>query len=191
MKNDEVIELVLELYTTNTKLTAKEIHELIPVDIAIIQVHKALKTLQEHKILKEQLSLDVKYYSLIGSVKEKKTKVNVDKGGRDVSKYKFNGQEYGKSRLAHAIISTYAKKAKPTFNQLCEVFPVKLIPPYGLISPKAAAMEVSKDRARFFLKDHELIELPDGPICVSNQFTKDRIEKLIKIAQDDLGYKIG
>jgi hypothetical protein len=60
-----------------------------------------------------------------------------------------------------------------------------------LISPKAAAMEVSKDRARFFLKDHELIELPDGPICVSNQFTKDRIEKLIRIAQEDLGYKIG
>lgn len=190
MKNDEVIELVLELYTTNTKLTAKEIHELIPVDIAIIQVHKALKTLQEHKVLKEQLSIDVKYYSLIGSVPEKKTKVNVDKGGRDVSKYKFNGQEYGKSRLAHAIISAYVKKTKPTYNQLCEVFPVKLIPPYGLIKPKADALEMCKDRNRFFIKEHELIKLSDGLVAVSNQFTKDRIERLIKIAKEQLGYSI-
>lgn len=191
MKNDQVIERVLELYVKHTKLTAKEIHELIPENIALIQVHKALKTLQEHKMMKEQLSHDVKYYSLIGSMPEKQTKVNIDKGGRDVSKYKFNGQEYGKSRLAHAIISAYVKKAKPTYKQLCEVFPVKLIPPYGLIKPKAEALEVSKDRDRFFLKDLEVIELPDGPVCVSNQFTKDRIEKLIRIAQDELGYKIG
>ena len=190
MKNDEVIERVLALYVNHTKLTAKEIHELIPENIALIQVHKALKTLQGHKMMKEQLSLDVKYYSLIKSVPGKNTKVNVDKGGRDVSKYKFNGQEYGKSRLAHAIISAYVKKTKPTYDQLCEIFPVKLIPPYGLIKPKEDALEVSKDRDRFFLKDHEVIELHDGPVCVSNQFTKDRIEKLIRIAQDDLGYKI-
>jgi len=190
MKNDEVIECVLDLYVNHTKLTAKEIHELIPENIALIQVHKVLKTLQEHKMMKEQLSLDVKYYSIIGSLPEKKTKVNVDKGGRDVSKYKFNGQEYGKSRLAHAIISAYVKKTKPTYKQLCEVFPVKLIPPYGLIKPKSEALEVSKDRDRFFLKDHEVIELPDGLVCVSNQFTKDRIEKLIRIAKDELGHEI-
>ncbi|MBL1232561.1 MAG: hypothetical protein COA31_007570 [Flavobacteriales bacterium] len=190
MKNDEVIKLVLELFIEHTKLTAKEIHELIPEDIAMIQIHKAIKTLKESKMLKEQLSFDLKYFSLIGSVPEKQTSVKVDKGGRDVSKYKFNGQEYGKSRLAHAIITSYVKKNKPTYKQLCEVFPVKLIPPYGLIKPKAEALEVSKDRDRFFLKDHEVIELPDGPVCVSNQFTKERIEKLIRIAQEELGYNI-
>lgn len=191
MKNDEVIERVMQLYEQQTKLTAKEIQELIPEQIALIQIHKAIKTLCDQKLMKESLSHDVKYYSLIRESQEKKTKVNIDKGGRDVSKYKFNGQEYGKSRLAHTIISVYVKKNKPTFDQLCEIFPVKLIPPYGLIKPKAEALEVSKDRDRFFLKDHEIIELPDGPVCVSNQFTKDRIEKLIRIAQDELGYKIG
>jgi hypothetical protein len=189
MKNDDVIKEVLALYTANQKLTAKEIHELIPENIAIIQIHKVLKILQDQKMIKEELSMDLKYYSLVEAKKE--TKVNVDKGGRDVSKYQFNGQEYGKSRLAHAIISAYVKKTKPTYDQLCEVFPVKLIPPYGLIKPKAEALDVSKDRARFFLKDHEVLDLPDGPVCVSNQFTKGRIDKLIRIAQDDLGYVIG
>lgn len=190
MKNDEVIKLVLELFIEHTKLTAKEIHELIPEDIAMIQIHKAIKTLKESKMLKEQLSFDLKYFSLIGSVPEKQTSVKVDKGGRDLTKYKFNGKEYGKSRLAHAIITSYVKKNKPTYKHLCEVFPMDLTPPYGFIKPKDEAMEISKHRARFFIKDHEVIELPDGSVCVSNQFTKDRIEKLIRIAQEELGYNI-
>lgn len=191
MKNDEVIEKVIQLYEQQTKLTAKEMQGLIPEQIALIQIHKAIKTLCDQKLMKESLSNDLKYYSLIKLSQVKKTKVNVDKGGRDVSKYKFNGQEYGKSRLAHAIISFYVKKNKPTFDQLCKIFPIKLVPPYGLIKPKAEALEASKDRDRFFLKDHEVLELPNGPVCVSNQFTKDRIEKLIRIAQEELGYKIG
>lgn len=190
MKNEDVIKHILKLYVEHTKLTASDIQELIPEKIAIIQIHKALKTLQEQKMMKIELSLDLKYYSLIGSMPEKPTSVNIDKGGRDNTKYKFNGIEYGKSRLALAIISFYVKKNKPTYGQLCEIFPIKLIPPYGFIKPKAEALEVSKDRARFFIKEHEVLALPDGPVCVSNQFTKDRIEKLIKIAQDDLGYKI-
>ena len=67
---------------------------------------------------------------------------------------------------------------------------VKLIPPYGLVKPLAEALEVSKDRARFYIKEHEVLELPDGVVCVSNQFTKNRIEKLIKIAEGSLGYRI-
>ncbi len=186
MKNDEVIKHILDLYEVHTELTANEIHELIPENIAMIQIHKAIKTLKECNMLKEVLSQDLKYFSLI----KQKTKDKINKSSRDTSKYTFNGKEYGKSRLALAIITFYVKKHNPTFNQLAEVFPIKLIPPYGLIAKKADALEASKDRARFFIKDHEIIELPDGPICVSNQFTKDRIEKFIGIAQDDLGYEI-
>jgi len=190
MKNDDVIKNVLSLYDEHTLLTVNEIQELIPVEVAMIQIHKALKTLKESKLMKEQRSMNIKYYSIATSKVKKETKVNIDKGGRDVSKYKFNGKEYGKSRLALAIITNYVQKHKPTYNQLCEVFPVELVPPYGLVKPKAEALEVSKDRARFFLKDHEVLELPDGLICVSNQFTKGRIEKLITIAQEELGCKI-
>ncbi|MFT6501513.1 MAG: hypothetical protein ACJASQ_001625 [Crocinitomicaceae bacterium] len=189
MKNEDVIKHVLSLYEEHTLLTANEIQELIPEKIALIQIHKAVKVLKEGKQLKEQLSMNIKYYSINGSVSNEKTKVNVDKGGRDVSKYKFNGVEYGKSRLAHAIISFYVKKNKPTFKQLCDVFPAKLVPPYGLISKRKEALEVSKDRARFFIKEHEQIKLPDAIVCVSNQFTKDRIDKLISVATE-LGYKI-
>lgn len=190
MKNEDVIKHVLNLYEEHTLLTANEIQELIPENIALIQIHKTIKVLKEGKQLKEQLSMNVKYYSIMGGQSSEKTKVKVDKGGRDVSKYKFNGVEYGKSRLAHAIILFYVKKNKPTFKQLCDVFPIKLVLPYGLISKKKEALEVSKDRARFFIKEHEQIELPDGLICVSNQFTKDRIDKLINIVKENLSYKV-
>ena len=190
MKNDEVIKHVLNLYKEHTLLTTNEIQELIPEDIAMIQIHKAIKVLKDGKQLKEQLSMNIKYYSVIIDGSDVETKVNIDKGGRDVTKYKFNGVEYGKSRLAHAIISYYVKKNEPIYKELCDVFPVKLIPPYGLFVPLAEALEVSKDRARFFVKDREVLELSDGPVCVSNQFTKERIDKLINITQERLEYEI-
>lgn len=190
MKNDEVIKHVLNLYKEHTLLTTNEIQELIPEDIAMIQIHKAIKVLKDGKQLKEQLSMNIKYYSVIVDGLDEGTKVNVDKGGRDVTKYKFNGVEYGKSRLAHAIISFYVEKNEPTYKELCNVFPVKLVLPYGLVKPLAEAIEVSKGRARFFIKEHEQIKLPDAVVCVSNQFTKERVDKMIKIAQDSLGYRI-
>ena len=174
----------MAVYDKQTKLTAKEIQEIIPEKIEMIQIHKAIKTLCEQKLMRESLSLDLKYYSLIKpSVKKHESK-------RDVSKYTFNGQEYGKSRLALAVITDYVKKNKPTYPELCEIFPIKLIPPYGLLKSKAEALEVSKDRKRFFLNDHEVLDLSDGPVCVSNQFTKDRIEKFIQIAEEKLGCEI-
>lgn len=195
MKIEEVKTRIMQAFLKNEKITAQELHY-TPYNIPFVQSYGILAHLVEigavTKVDKAYSLIDSKKAQLILNVdtQNKTTSVKVDKGGRDNTKYKFNGQEYGKSRLALAIISFYVKKKKPTYAQLCEIFPIKLIPPYGLIKPKVEALEVSMDRARFFIKEHEVLVLSDGPVCVSNQLTKDRIEKLIKIAQDDLGYDI-
>ena len=190
MKMDKLIEEILKVLDKKSKVTPAEIQYELKEDVAMIQIHKALKKLSTDKIIEVEEVENNKFFFLKQKNKAKSTSVNVDKGGRDVSTYKFNGVEYNKGRLALAIISFYVKEHIPTYEELCEIFPVNLIPPYGLIKPKKEALEISKNRARFFIKDHEVIELPDGPVCVSNQFTKDRVNKLIKIAEETLGYKI-
>lgn len=190
MKMDKLIEEILKVLDKKSKVTPAEIQYELKEDVVMIQIHKALKKLSTDKIVEVEEVENNKFFFLKQKNKAKSTSVNVDKGGRDVTKYKFNGVEYNKGRLALAIISFYVKELKPTYKQLCEVFPMDLTPPYGFIKPKKEALEVSKQRARFFIKDHEVLELSDGPVCVSNQFTKDRIDKLIKIAEEELGYKI-
>lgn len=187
---DKLIEEILKVLDKKGKVTPAEIQYELKEDVVMIQIHKALKKLETDKIVEVEEVENNKFFFLKQKNKAKSTSVNVDKGGRDVTKYKFNGQEYGKSRLALAIISHYVKKNKPTYKQLCEIFPIDLTPPYGFIKPKEEAIEISKHPARFFIKEHEVLELSDGPVCVSNQFTKDRIEKLIKIAKDKIGYMI-
>lgn len=182
MTNDEVIKSVFEFLESNKEAEAVEIKESIEENVALIQVHKALSTLVNDGFIRMNERDNKKYFSLIRQAARKNS-------NRDTSKYSWNGVEYNKGRLALAIISDYVKKHNPTYKELCKVFPLKIIPPYGLVKPYVEAMEMSKDRARFFIKDHERIELKDGYACVSNQFTTDRIEKLIVIAAT-LGYEI-
>jgi hypothetical protein len=58
-----------------------------------------------------------------------------------------------------------------------------------MIKPIKEAKEMSKERQRFFIKPEEEIKLRDCSIAVSNQWTPDRMEKLLVIAKK-LGYKI-
>jgi len=121
----------------------------------------------------------------------KSTKDKFVQGGRDLTKYKFDGQEgLSKGRLALAIIKKYAKEKKPSYKAALELFPHTLVPPYGLIKTVKEAKEISKERARFFIKDDELVKLKDEVVAVSNQWTKERIDKLISIAKKQLGYSI-
>ena len=115
---------------------------------------------------------------------------NSQQKGRDLSKYKFNGAEYNKGRLALAIIFEYAKTKKPTLKQALTIFPAEIVPPYGTIAEVKEARKMSKARPRFFLKDEELVRLKDCVIAVSNQWTVDRVNRIIAIAKKDLKFSI-
>lgn len=123
-------------------------------------------------------------------MKDEANEARMRSAGRNRTLYTFNGQEYNKGRLAHAVIAAYAKDKKPTLKKAVELFPDNIVPPYGLIKPIAEAKKMSEKYQRFFIKPEEEIKLKDSVVAVSNQMTPERIEKIMQIARKELGYKI-
>lgn len=214
MKKEEAKAQMLKIISKG-KISPEEINKL--TKIAFIQIYGIAKELEaDGQIILEQID-DLKTYSLAEAEpkKEKKSAKEKDEsgekepaisedlnleetkeekvvktGGRDMTKYKFNGNEYNKGRLAHAIISAYAKEKKPTLKQALVLFPNELVRPYGLIAEIGEARKMSKQHQRFFIKPEEEIKLKDCLIGVSNQMTPDRIGAILNIARKELGYKI-
>lgn len=112
--------------------------------------------------------------------------------GRDLTKYSFSGlEDLSKGRLALAVIRNIAvTNPKIKLKELVESYPDTLVPPYGVIKPKKEALEISKGRPRFFIKQEEMVKLADGDICVSNQWTTERINEFISISKKKYGLKI-
>lgn len=112
--------------------------------------------------------------------------------GRDLTKYSFNGLvDLSKGRLALAVIRHIAEaNPKVKLKDLVEYYPDTLVPPYGVIKPKKEALEISKGRPRFFIKQEEYVKLADGEVCVSNQWTTDRINEFIAITKKQYGLKV-
>lgn len=113
------------------------------------------------------------------------------KGDRDRKTYTFEGEEYGKGKLVHAIIKKHASKnPKITVPQLKAAFPDHLLKGYGLVRILKEAQEISKKHTRFFLREDQLIKCTDGVVAVCNQFSADNIKPFFEHATK-LGYKIG
>lgn len=123
---------------------------------------------------------------------DEKKKLEQKPTGRDLTKYSFNGlEELSKGRLALAVIRSIAvTNPKIKLKELVEVYPDTLVPPYGVIKPKKEALEISKGRPRFFIKQEEMVKLADADICVSNQWTTERINEFISISKKKFGLKI-
>jgi hypothetical protein len=154
----------------------KKIYELIDADkLYEIQASVILKP---EKIKKEKIEVEEPEGGII------------KQSGRDLTTYKFLDNEYNKGRLAHAIISEFAREKKPSFKALVELFPDLIVRPYGVVKPIKEAKEMSKERQRFFIKPEEEIKIRDCNIAVSNQWTVERIQQVISIAKKQLGYKI-
>ncbi|NOS91711.1 MAG: hypothetical protein HOP30_07300 [Cyclobacteriaceae bacterium] len=180
--------------------------------IAFVQIYGIFSNLVKNGSVQMNQSEGKKFYSILDetklnddpapAAKEKAVKVQKHKeeedekpvqkaSGRDLTTYRFNNSEgLNKGRLALAIIKEYAREKKPSFKTLLEMFPDTIVPPYGVCKPVKIAKEMSKERARFFIKPEEEIKLRDCSICVSNQWTVDRIQQVISIAKKQLGYKI-
>ena len=175
--------------------------------VPFVQIYSIAKNLETEKLVEIIQKENTKVYRLLQPGKsevstagkkteetktdKKKKALPVKTGSRDLSRYTLNGEgDFNKSRLALAIVEKYCIEKKPSLKALLTVFPQDLILPYGVIQPIAEAKKISKNRARFFLKDSELIRLKDNVnIAVSNQWTSERIQKVIVIAKT-LGYKI-
>lgn len=213
MKTEEAKEKIAEMLKEKTTLTPQEINHASKGTLPFVQIYTILGGLVKTGAVQLNEADGKKSYTLLDAnklneVTDEKTKKQLEKtepvkheersttkpkfkqGGRDLTKYKFNGNEYNKGRLAWAIVSQYAKEKKPSLKMALELFPDEIIPPYGLIKPIAEAKKMSKERQRFFIKLEEEIKLRDTVIAVSNQFTTERIEKVISIAKRELKYTI-
>lgn len=212
MNNNEAREKIIAIITEKKNATAQEISYATKGKVPLVQVYGVAKKLIEDGLIVMEQKEKNKVYSLsdkksstksetVDSTKtnssttevaeEKSTKVALNKsGGRDLTKYKFNGNEYNKGRLAHAIVAQYAKDKRPSYKAATEMFGPEIVPPYGFIKTASEAKKLSKERPRFFIKPEEQIKLKDEIICVSNQMTPERISKIISIARKELKYNI-
>lgn len=213
MKNDQAKEFVIAILKQKGTVTAQEINYESKGTLKFIQIYNTMSALLNNESVQLNKSDGKKTYTLIDAEKlndqvpknvkskpekekavkeieedEPKEKIK-KKIGRDLTKYTFNNETLNKSRLALAIITFYCKQNKPSHKMLNEVFPTSIVPPYGTWNLLPTAIEKSKEYARFFTNENDIISTKQGPIAVSNQLTTERIEKIISIAKK-LGYKI-
>lgn len=87
---------------------------------------------------------------------------------KDYTKYFFNGQKFGKSRLVLAVIKDYVEKNPAiTFSQLKAKFPDNLQGRETFTTQTEAKLKKDK---RNFIEPDELISLSDEIIAVSTQW---------------------
>lgn len=212
MNNTEAREKIIAIITEKKKVSPTEINYITKGKIATVQIYGIAKKLAEEGVIAIEEADKNKFYSLAEKKKEqseakeqpgteaekteekKPSRYSVEKSKRDFSKYRLNGgkETFNKGRLAHAIIAQAAKDKRLSLKGALELFDPEgnAIPPYGLIKPIAEAKKLSVERLRFFIKPEEEIKLRDATIAVSNQFTPERINRLIEIARKELKYKI-
>jgi hypothetical protein len=142
MKKQEAQELMLKIIKEKGKVSAQDINQISKNKIALVQIYGIAKELIDEGLIIQEQTDDLKTYSLAEPKKKNTPQEKVEKtdenepaasqgkqvktGGRDMTKYKFLGAEFNKGRLAHAIISAYAKEKKPTLKQALVLFPLNL-----------------------------------------------------------------
>lgn len=116
----------------------------------------------------------------------------------DKTKYIFDGIIYSKRRCVLAAVTKYCQdNPGKSFADVQTIFKKEIQGSLGIvetvdnIETKAAGSE-NPERClkRFFMKPGEIIKLQDTNIAVCGEWTKDTMEKFIKLVNSELGYKI-
>ena len=114
---------------------------------------------------------------------------------KDFSKYLFEGNTYGKSRLVLAVVQKYVEDYQPsTFQELEEAFPSSLQGSLGVVKRIQDVSEKYKGNGgvkRYFIKEDEIIHLSSGEqAIVCTQWGASNLEKFIEYAILGLGHQI-
>lgn len=99
---------------------------------------------------------------------------------RDYTKYGFNGQVYGKGRLALAVVQDYVEK-----------HPGVSVPVLQTVFSEEIVMPSKKDKEsqkRFFTD--KLIKIGNKSLMVTNQWSKRNIKNFLELAKKHLKYEI-
>lgn len=192
---DKTIQKLMGFLENNPKATKEAIAEV--TGLKGLALFNTLKRLVKETTIIEHDENGEKTYSLsvaddielnLNPPQEEQTEM-VSKG-RDNSKFKFNGELYGKGPLVHAVISQYVTDNKSTtYKKLKEVFPDELLKRFGVFQDDETAKQIAPKGGRYFSKPEQVIKLKDRLVIVCNQFTLANIQPFLKVARG-LGYKI-
>lgn len=130
-------------------------------------------------------------YSLVESekVEVEEPQAIQHKAGKDTSKFKFEGELYGKGPLVRAVVTKYVEdNAGVTYKQLKDVFPDELLKRFGIFQD-VSVLATPKMKVRYFSKEEQQIQVKGKRIVVCNQFTSENIQPFLKVARQR-GYKI-
>ena len=111
---------------------------------------------------------------------------------KDTSKFKFEGEHYGKGRLVLAVVKKFVSKNPDLkYPELEKEFPKNCQGSAGVIATLEEANKiVSKTgHKRHFLKPDEVIALAGEEVVVSNQWGVGNIDQFIQVAKG-LGFLI-
>ena len=113
--------------------------------------------------------------------------------GKDFSKYVFEGNTYGKSRLVLAVVKKYVEDHHPaTFDELEEAFPSSIQGSLGVVRRIGDVSDKYKGIGgvkRYFVDD--VIGLASGEqVIVCTQFGAPNTEKFVEHVINNIGYTI-
>ena len=145
--------------------------------------------------LNVRAALNIFGEAMRGEEYEKVKVVRDSAPGKDFSKYAFEGNTYGKSRLVLAVVKKYVEDYQPTtFEELEKAFPSALQGSLGVVKIIDDVSDKYKGIGgvkRYFVNENEIIYLPSGEqVIVCTQFGAQNTEKFVEHATSVLGYKI-
>lgn len=186
---------LLTFLEQNPKSTKNEIQE--ATGLKGLQLYNLLRKLVKDETIVEHPNQTYSIATIDGTEEQepvqqttKSPTVKPKAKTRDSSKYKFEGEEYGKGPLVRAVVSKYVEdNPKTNYKQLKEVFPDELLKRFGIFQDEKTAKEIAPKGKRYFEKPEQMIKLKDRHIVVCNQFTLANIQPFLKVAKT-LGYKI-
>lgn len=108
---------------------------------------------------------------------------------KDLTKYKFNDQFYGKGRLIQAILIDFISKRKNiTLEQLQNIFPKSLNGKFQVIEDIKIIKRLGHSRTRYY--SDSIIILKDGTKCsITSQWGSGNVYNIFVLLKKYYGYK--
>lgn len=111
----------------------------------------------------------------------------------DRTRYVFDGLDYGKGRLVHAVIKKYLQENKNiTYSELEKTFPKTIQGNHGVFDTFENANELySRYRyKRHFLNEEDVLIVGNTHIAICSQWGIGNINNFLKLVKEQLKYKI-